>query len=106
MIGRLRRRVTLQTKARVADGGGGAAESWQNIAIVWARVQPLLQPERQHAEQIQSRGGFKVTIRYRTDVSTHDRVLLDGEALAIKRVRDPDDRHRWLELDCEQGAPS
>lgn len=106
MIGWLRRRVTLQTKARVADGGGGAAESWQNIATVWARVQPLLRPERLHAEQVQSHGGFRVTIRYRTDLSTHDRVLLDGEALAIKALRDPDDRRRWLELDCEQGGPS
>ena len=105
MIGRLRRRVSLQEKSRVTDVGGGAAETWATVATVWAAVEERLASEISTAEQTQARVAVTLTLRYRADVTTAHRVVIGARVLAIKAIRDIDGRGRWLELDCREGEP-
>lgn len=42
----LTRRLTLEARARVEDGGGGVAERWGRLGDLWAEVLPRAAAER------------------------------------------------------------
>jgi SPP1 family predicted phage head-tail adaptor len=42
----LSRRLTLETRVRVEDGGGGAADEWVAQGTLWAEVLPRAAAER------------------------------------------------------------
>lgn len=102
--GRLRHRVTLQAPVESADEYGGTARaSWRDVALVWADVQPELSGrELMMAQQVESVVTHRVTLRYRSDVSTASRLVFQGRVLEVVQVIDPEERHRWLDLLCAE----
>ena len=101
-IGALRERVTLQLPVRTPDGAGGAAVSWTAGTPVWAKVEERGGGERVEGERLAAKARLRVTIRYRSGITTEMRVMRDGKALNILSLRDPDGRKRFLLLDCEE----
>ena len=106
MIGNLRRRITLQQPDRTADGGGGAAIAWSDVATLWAQITPIRGSERQSAEHVQATLRHRIRIRYRADVDPSMRFKADTRLFNIRAVMDEADRHEWLVCLCEEGAPS
>lgn len=106
LIGRLDQRVTIQTRTRTSDGGGGHALGWTNLATVWAKVAPLSGRERAMAEQLEAPRTYRVTIRRRGDVTADCRLLWNGQAMNIRFVADAGSRAPYLDLDCEMGVAS
>lgn len=102
MIGKLRHRVTLQELVKTDDGYGGIVETWQDVATVWAAIEPLRGNERYTAQQVQSELSHKVTIRYRAGIKPQMRILYGNRVFDIEAVIDVDERHRWLELLCSE----
>ena len=102
--GQLDERVTIQSQVRVADAGGGYAESWQDVATVWARVRPLSGRERDMGEQLESPRDYRVTIRRRSDVTTAHRLVWRGAALNVRFVADAGPRPLYMDLDCQRGV--
>lgn len=103
MIGRLRHRVTLQRFVAVDDGGGGTVEDWQDVATVWAAVEPIRGRERLEAMQLEQAVDHRVVIRYRPGLDGRNmRVLYRGRALHVAAVINVEERNRWLELLCEE----
>lgn len=102
MIGKLRHRVTLQELVKTDDGYGGIVETWQDVATVWAAIEPLRGNERYTAQQVQSELTHKVTIRYRAGIKPQMRILYGNRVFDIEAVIDVDERHRWLELLCSE----
>jgi len=100
--GKLRHRVTIQELVRADDGYGGIIETWQDVATVWAAVEPLRGSERYRAQQVQAELSHKVTMRYRAGVKPQMRLLHNGRVLNIEAVIDAEERHRWLELLCSE----
>lgn len=100
--GKLRHRVTLQELVKTDDGYGGIAETWRDVATVWAAVEPLSGDERYAAQQVQSDLTHRVTIRYRAGVRPQMRVMYAGRVLQIVAVIDREERHRYLELLCSE----
>lgn len=100
----LRDRVTIEMATRVGDGVGGAASSWIELATVWASVTPLTGREVATGERVEAHQGYRITIRYRNDVTTAMRVIWAGRTLNIRSLADPDGRMRWLELTVEEGV--
>lgn len=100
--GRLRHRVKLQRYDRVSDGMGGYEEQWVDVATVWASVEPLQGRERFEAQQVQATTSHRVRMRYRSDVKPEMRVLFGSRILHIQAVVDPQERHRELQLLCEE----
>jgi len=102
IIGQLRHRVTLQQAVEQDDGYGGRTVTWQDVATVWAAVEPLRGDERYRAQQVRAQLSHRVTIRYRPGVRPGMRVVYGGRLLAITAVIDPEERHERLELLCEE----
>lgn len=99
--GDLDQRIELQRLTRTADGGGGYSETWTTYDTVWAKVEPLSGRERYHAQQTQASANYRVTIRYRDDVSPADRILWRGRVMNIRFPADAGPRNPWLPLDAE-----
>jgi len=100
------KRVLLQNAGPdVADGAGGFTHSWVDLPpAADARVAPAagnLESVAAGAAVVAS-ASHVITIPYRAGVSTATRVVVDGRALYVTGVQDPDERHVELVLVCEE----
>ena len=100
----LRHRVILQSSAATADGGGGAATAWSDVATPWASIEPLRGAERMSAQQLESRLSHRVRLRHRDGVTTAMRLKFGTRIFNIRAVINPAMRDRLLELLCEEGV--
>lgn len=100
--GKLRHRATIQQLVNIDDGAGGSIETWQDIATVWAAIEPLRGNERYTAQQVQSTLSHKVTIRYREGIKPQMRLTYKGRVFEVESVIDVEERHQWLELLCSE----
>ena len=99
--GQLDRRVVLQRQNPAAgrDSHGQEIEAWQTMATVWAKVDVLRGREYFAAAAVQRETSVKVRIRYRADVDSTCRVLIDGVPHNIEASL-PLGRKEWLDLMC------
>jgi SPP1 family predicted phage head-tail adaptor len=104
--GELDQRVIVQRHVRVPDEGGGYAESWEDEATVWAKVEPIGGRERVQAQQTEAPVNYRITVRRRTDISAGDRLLWLGRVLNIRFVGLPGLRQPFMEMDAEMGVQS
>jgi len=106
--GKLGERITLQRNTPTINSRGAEEMAWANLATaptVWALVQGA-----SGGEQIQDNRDLRVarhriTIRWRTDLTTDDRVIWHASGgdrtLAIDDINDPFDPPRvCLQLAC------
>lgn len=100
-IGKLDRRVTLQSASIVKDATGGPVETWADVATVWANVYDLSGKAINEAQQVGSAVNRRVTIRWRADATSALRVkFADGSTAKVAFVRELG-RKDYLELHCE-----
>lgn len=111
--GQLRERVTIQKPVRVADGGGGASETWTGIdgnPNVRALIGPVREREEFEARRLESQVTHEVVIRYRSDITNRHRLLWRARhgdvPMNIRAVTNPDQRGIWTRLLCEEGVPT
>lgn len=107
----LRHRVLLQRRATGADAAGQALQSWQDVATVWAAVEPIRGAEWFAAGQEQASADVRVTIRHRTDVTSAWRVVPSvgspyaGQPMDVQGMPiDVRGERRYLELMCLAGV--
>jgi len=94
--GALRSRLVLQAVTAVPDGLGGFAESWSDVAMVFARIEPVSADSRFGAGQTLETVTHRVTLRRRGDVEAGMRFVGDGRRFEIVTVHDPDESGRYL----------
>ena len=110
MTGELRDRVTIQRATAAADGQGGRTDTWSTLATVWARVAPMGMREQLQAEAMGSHLAYRVTVRYRADVTPHMRLswrpyrATTARTLEIHGVQPHKGGRVWLDLDCAEVA--
>jgi len=63
-IGKLDKRITLQSRSATLDDYGQELNSWSDIATVWANVKPLGGREKLRAMAVESLLTHTVTVRY------------------------------------------
>lgn len=101
MIGGLKHRVTIQHAARAADGGGGFAETWQNLddaPIVYAAIEQLSGGEKLRLAQLGAAITHRLTIRYRDDLTTAMRIVKGDAVYKIISLQDRDGTSVYMEL--------
>jgi len=101
---RLRHRLTLQQEIQTADGAGGYARSWQNIADLWAEINPISGKEIAFAGQLQTQISHKITIRYRAGITAGMRLLYDARAFNIRAILNGKENDEILEIWADEGA--
>ena len=102
--GRLRQRLTLQSKSETRDAYGAAIISWSDEATLWGAIEPLSGKEYLAQDSIQSEAKVRIVIRYYSGVATSWRVKHDGLYYDIKDVLDLDTRHRQMTLMTSKGV--
>ena len=103
MIGGFRHRVKIQEESKTADSGGGYVLAWSDVATIWADVQPASGREVFHAQQLQKNVTHRITTRYRTDVSTANRLLWGSRSFNIRAVLTVSERNRYTLILAEEG---
>lgn len=100
--GDLRERVTLQSVSTTRDIVGGLVESWATTATLWAKVEPMSARESWYRQQMNASASWKVSIRYRSGVTSKQRIVWGTRTFEVRGVTDPDNRRRYLELACDE----
>lgn len=104
-IGELRTQITFQEPTVSKDPGGAQSATWANVAsnpTVWARWTYDHGQEQVASEAEVAVQRATVTVRYRADVVSTWRVLLDGNAWRILSVDQVQERNRWTEMRVER----
>jgi SPP1 family predicted phage head-tail adaptor len=84
--GRLRHRVTLQARVAGADEWGAPSTAWQDVATVWASVEPVSGREFFAGAQTQSAVTSKVIVRAGVAVTPAMRAVFCGRTLQVEAV--------------------
>lgn len=100
----MRARITLQQETQTGDGAGGYQLGWQDVATLWAEVEPLRGREVYIADRPESRVTHRMTIRYRSDITHRMRVSHDGRLFNIRAAINADARKRFTQLFVEEGG--
>lgn len=104
--GSLRDRVTLQNPPATDDGAGGQVGGWTTVAVLNADVRPMSANQQLLAGAPQGVTVYRVTVRYRAGISSAQRLLWRGQALAITGVMNPDGNRVAAEIMCLGGLPT
>lgn len=94
--GALRTELVLEQCSTLPDGLGGHAETWTEIATVFALVEPVTTQAVFGADQTLETITHRVTIRWRGDTASGMRFNRNGRLLVIVTVHDPDESARYL----------
>jgi SPP1 family predicted phage head-tail adaptor len=98
----LRERVDIQAVSETKDAMGSPVQAWSTVAQVWADVAPMSTSEQWRRQQMQSAAGFKVTVRYRADLTPQHRIVLRNRVFQVRGMTNPDQRKRFLEIACDE----
>lgn len=104
MIGKLRHRITIQNLVIIKDNIGQELEEWQDIATIWASVEPLSGKEYFNAQQTNSKVSTKITIRYLSGVTSEMRIIFQKHTYNILSVINFEERNIYLQLLCAEKA--
>jgi SPP1 family predicted phage head-tail adaptor len=80
------RLVTLQQKTQTRDANGGFVDTWGTLAEVFASVDDLAGREFWESRATNARTTTRITIRYRDDVTSALRVVVDGVTYEVTEV--------------------
>lgn len=94
--GSLRTELSLQAVVTAPDGMGGSSESWQQVALVFARVDPLSADSRFGAGQTLEAVTHRIVLRHRQGIASGMRFVRQGRVFDIVTVHDPDESGRYL----------
>lgn len=100
MIGALRTRLVLQRPSGAADGGGGAEEAWESVAVVWAEV--VLTDMRTADPRGAPRPRSEIRIRRRGDVRPGDRLVDGARVWSVDGLRDAGPHDPYLICLCTE----
>ena len=95
-VGALRRRLVLEAAVATPDGLGGATQTYETVAALWAQVEFLSGGEHWRRGRPEQAATHRVTMRWRAGVDAGQR-LRDGERIFdIRAVADPNGSRRRL----------
>ena len=102
--GRLRHRLTLQSKTTTQDAYGAAVVSWADQGEVWGAIEPITGKEYFAQDQVQSEVRVRIVLRYTSGLDTTWRVKHSGLYYDIVDVIDHDLQGRMMTLMARQGV--
>ncbi len=102
--GKLRHQVTIKKPVETQNTYGEPEVRWQDVATVWAQVEPLRGREYFAAKQMVSEVEARITIRYRSDVTAKMKVSKGTDDYLIETIINVMERNRELQLMCVRFA--
>ena len=103
-IGKMRHRVTIQSPSSTQDSYGQPTVTWTDAATVWARIETLAAREAEVAQRIYPTAEHKVTMRYRSGVTSDCRLKFGNRYLNVLSVQNPEQRNVDLVAICGEAV--
>ncbi|MBB4104859.1 phage head closure protein [Allorhizobium borbori] len=100
--GQMTARLDLQRPVSSPDGQGGAAVSFETVAALWARIEPMNHALTEDASQREVILTHRIWIARRDGVQAGMRFVRGARVFAIRAVQDPDETQRYLVCHCEE----
>lgn len=101
--GQLRHQVTLQRFTQTGtDDRNRPVGTWEDVATLYAEVKPLTGRLAEYAHEMWESATLRVTINYRSDVTSADRFDFNGRQLAIGTVQNLDEANHTLVCLCTE----
>ena len=102
--GRLRHRLTLQSKVYTANSYGEQVVTWADEATVWGAIEPLSGREYFAQQEIQAEAKVRITIRYYSGVDETWRVKHGSTYYNIVDALKHNEIKRTITLMCREGV--
>jgi len=101
----LRHKISIQRAGQVADGGGGYTAGWAEITngAPKAKITPNSGGESFQGMRVEGSVSHSIIIRYRSGISTSDRIVFKGRVMQIKAIINIDENSKWLKILAEEG---
>lgn len=100
--GKLRHRVAIEAVVRTPDLGGGASETWVQVAEAWAEIVPARGNEQLTADQIEGQVSHVLHLRAGFAIEPAMRIRWGARVLEIRSVIDLGERRRWIRILAEE----
>ncbi|MET3854018.1 phage head closure protein [Rhizobium sp. OAE497] len=100
--GAMSARLVLERPVELADGQGGAGVSFEGVASLWARIEPVGESSEERAGADLVTLTHRVWVRFRTDIRSGMRLRKGERVFVIRSLRDPDEGGRYLACLCEE----
>ena len=101
--GKLRHKVEVQLSLDMRDEFGAiSAQTWETFCYMWASIEPLAGREYFAAAQIQSEISHKITMRYKSGIKPHYRILWNSRVFDIQSIINIREENRELILYCSE----
>lgn len=101
IIGKLDRRIEIQTATDTRDAFGAGVPSYTTTYTVWASIVPAGGQEGTEGEKQTATGIVKFSIRYISGLDEKMRILYDSEYYDIMSIDEPD-RKRSLDITAKK----
>lgn len=86
--GKLRRRLMFDRPIAVKTADGEEINQWEQMAVVWASVEPLQGRERLLAGQVADSGDVEISVRWSTELEALTRECRIRDGATIYDVKD------------------
>ena len=104
--GKMRHRITFQRFTGALDSFGDPQQTddseWEDVATIWAVIDPISGREFYAAGQSQSEVSHKIRCRYRAGLDTAMRIRYGKRTFSIVSIIDWEERHQSLLLMCKE----
>lgn len=94
--GEFRQECALEEPAEMPDGAGGAVVTWNEVATLFVRIEPLRAASRFGADQVIETVTHSATLRHRNGLRSGMRLTRLGRVFDILTVHDADETGRYL----------
>lgn len=102
-LGPLRKRVTFQSPKAGRDAFGQPLVGWDDVATVWASVEPVSGRELLAAQQMQGEVTHRIRLRYLVGITTATRILFGARVFDIQSTINAREAGASLEILAKEG---
>lgn len=100
-IGKLNKRVVIQSQSNTYDGAGQQVETWATFANVWANIKHKSGVEAIKSDAMASTVKASIRIRYKANVNAGMRVTYQTSIYKIMAVLPHVEDNRYVDLVVE-----
>lgn len=100
-IGKLNKRVEIQSQASTYDGAGQQVETWSTFAKVWANIRHKSGAETIKSDAVASIVKASIRVRYKAGINAGMRVIYQTSTYKIEAVLPHVDDNRYIDLVVE-----
>lgn len=104
-IGDLNQRAFLFVLTLIPDNGGGYIESWEQVATIWAKVDPVsarASSDTLIADHLQSRPAYRITVRRSKFFTAGERLKISARTFLLRAIEDRGQPDPYITLYTEE----